>query len=62
MDSETGSVDNLFEKPRTKVDRNRGKTVRGGTEGYKNLIPGFNPTVVKVVKGDGVTKVNFFQR
>ena len=60
MDPETGYVDNLFEKPRNRVRRGYGKTARGTTVRYKNRIPGFNPTVIKVVKGDAVSKVTFF--
>ena len=60
MDIETGSVDNLLEKPRINVNRGLGKTVRGGTNGYKCLTPGFNPVVGKVVHGTSISKVNIF--
>lgn len=60
MDIETGSVDNLFEKPRVDVHRGYGKTARGGT-GYKCLVPGFNPLVGKVIQGTDVSKVNIFK-
>ena len=52
MDSETGCVDNLFEKPRVDGRRALGKNTRSGSSG-------FNPTVTKVVKGDAVSKVEF---
>jgi len=56
MDIETGSVDNLLEKPRIDVNRGLGKTIRGGTNGYKCLTPGFNPVVGKVVHGTSISK------
>ncbi|KAE9546319.1 hypothetical protein FO519_010469, partial [Halicephalobus sp. NKZ332] len=56
MDTETGSVDILFEKPRLDIRRSLGKTIRGRDVGYKSLIPGFHPTVVKVIKGDEISK------
>ena len=52
MDSETGCVDNLFEKSKDGVYRNHRNT-RGSSIGL-------NPTIVKVVK-DRVSKVKLFR-
>ncbi|KAE9549164.1 hypothetical protein FO519_007632, partial [Halicephalobus sp. NKZ332] len=54
MDTETGSVDILFEKPRLDVRRRLGKTVRGRDVGYKSSTPGFHPIVMKVIQGNEI--------
>ncbi|KAE9547092.1 hypothetical protein FO519_009697, partial [Halicephalobus sp. NKZ332] len=56
MDTETGSVDIIFEKPRLDVRRSLGKTVRGTAVTYKSLVPGFNPTVMKVIQGNEISR------
>ena len=60
MDSETGSVDILSEKPRNGVRRGHGRTVRNGPSRDNNSTSGLNALIGKTVRGTGISEVTVF--